>query len=114
MKLVIDKGYSFILEYPHKEVANMTIEKIDKWPGPKDPTKTIQVYFNKELGLHPLYVMPDIVDFFSIDNGFLKIHETGEQCWHCYNAKCVLHYHIPDCWNNGKCSGRVQNAKNQH
>lgn len=89
----------------------MTMEEIEKKLGLKDHQKTIQVYFSKKLGLHPLYITTDVVDFISIDNGFLKIHDTFEQCWHCYNIKCVQHYHIPDSWNNRKCSGRVQNAK---
>lgn len=74
----------------------MTLEEIETLFNTKDLSKTIQVYFTKELGLQPLYIASDVVDFISIDNGFLKIHDTYKKCWHCYNVKCVLHYHIPD------------------
>lgn len=64
----------------------------------KNYQKTIQVYFTKESGLHNLNITSDIVNQIMIEDGFLKIHDVTEGCWHCYNVNCVLHYHVPDGW----------------
>lgn len=76
----------------------MTIEEIETKLGLKDHDKTIQVYFTKESGLHNLNITSDNVDYIVIKDGFLKIHDKVEPCWHCYNVNCVQHYHVPDGW----------------
>lgn len=80
----------------------MTLEEVEANLFTKDLNKTVQVYFTKESGLHNLNLTSDTVDLIMVDNGFLKIHDTTENCWHCYNEKIVLHYHVPDGWRN-KC-----------
>lgn len=68
--------------------------------GSEHQQKTIQVYFTKESGLHNLNITSDIVNHILIEDGFLKIHDVAEECWHCYNVNCVSHYHVPDGWRN--------------
>ncbi len=59
-----------------------------------DIINNIQVYFTKESALRDINVNSEMFDEISIEDGFLKIHDKHENCWHNYNLKYVIHFHV--------------------
>lgn len=60
-----------------------------------DLRKYLQVYFNEDSGIYDIKVKGETVDKIIIKDGFLKIHDSYENSWHCYNLKYVKHFHFP-------------------
>lgn len=62
-------------------------------------TDRIQISFSDDSPCHDINVKADSVDKMIIENGFLKVHDVTDKCWHCYNINEISHFHYPD---NGK------------
>lgn len=60
------------------------------------PTDRLQIYFSDDSPCHDINVKADSVDKVIIKDGFLKVHDLSEGCWHCYNINHVVHFHFPD------------------
>lgn len=59
-------------------------------------TDKLQIYFSEDSLCYDINVLADSIDKIKIEDGFLKVHDTLENCWHCYNMNEISHFHYPD------------------
>ena len=59
------------------------------------PTDRLQIYFSDDSPCHDINVKVDSVDMVIIEDGFLKVHDVSDNCWHCYNTNEISHFHYP-------------------
>lgn len=60
-----------------------------------DIQNQLQVYFTEDSGIYDLKVNGKAIDKIIIKDGYLKIHDSYNDVWHCYNMKYVKHFHFP-------------------
>ena len=60
-----------------------------------DSREQVHVYFIEDSGLYDIKVKAETVDKIIIKDGFLKILDSYDNVWHCYNLKYVKHIHFP-------------------
>lgn len=66
------------------------------------PHDMLQIFFSDDSPCHDVNVKADSVDKIVIKDGFLKVHDVIDNCWHCYNINEVSHFHYPDMGVNAK------------
>lgn len=65
-------------------------------------TKMLQICFSKDSSCHTVNIEADFIDKIDVLDGFLRVHDTLERCWHCYNLNEISHFHYPDKAVNSK------------